>query len=110
LATISVESVVDQHSLAVYLIKNPVSVLLQSCGEHHHFEDLAHLLQELDGVRPGLESASALVEMNKGLVQVKDQSVFSLLGFRPAQSVHRRKKVRVGFKFAGGLLGLGCYG
>jgi hypothetical protein len=64
LATISVQSVLDQHPLAIYLIEDPVCVLFQTCREHNNFEDLAHLLQELDSEGSGLESTSALIKMD----------------------------------------------
>ena len=62
----------DQHPLAVYLIENPVCVFFQACREDNYFEDLAHLLQELNSKGPGLESTSALVEMDKSLIQIKN--------------------------------------
>jgi hypothetical protein len=64
LATISVQSVLDQHPLAIYLVEDPVCVLFQTCRENNNFEDLAHLLQELDSEGSGLESTCALIKMD----------------------------------------------
>ena len=64
LATVSVQSVLDQHPLAIYLIEDPVCILFQTCRENNNFEDLAHLLQELDSEGSGLESTSALIKMD----------------------------------------------
>ena len=83
----------DQDPLAVYLVQYPVCVLFQSCCEDDHFEDLAHLLQELDSERSGFERTSPLIEMHQSLIKVEDKGVFSFLRFSTAESIHRREKI-----------------
>ena len=79
---LAVESVRDQLLFGVKLVHNPVSVLLHARCEDDHLVELGHLSEELMAERSDQEIGLLIVTIvdvvNQSLIQVEDESVFTL--------------------------------
>lgn len=63
--------------LLIESVDDPVSVVLQCCGEYHQLVVLRHLFDELGSERPQVElpNDSVVFVVHQSFVQVKDQGV-----------------------------------
>ena len=72
----------DQLLFGVKLVHNPVGVLLHARREDDHLVELSHLSEELMAERSDQEIGLLIVTIvdvvNKSLIQVEDESVFTL--------------------------------
>ena len=72
----------DQLLFRVKLVHNPVCVLLHARCEDDHLVELGHLSEELMAERSDQEIGLLIVTIvdvvNKSLIQVEDESVFTL--------------------------------
>jgi hypothetical protein len=62
--TITVQSEIDELMLGIHLVKNEVSIFLQTCCENHNLKAFLHFLKKLNGKWSLTEYSRTLIKMD----------------------------------------------